>query len=152
MKKLWFKRISSVHGRGLFASQYIKKGSQIIEYVGDKVTKKEGDRRADKQINKAKKNINNGMVYVFELNKHYDIDGDVSHNHARLINHSCNPNCEVVIDNNHLWISALKNIKKIMNYHIIMVIPTILIMMSINANVDHQDVWDTFLMKTIGQS
>ena len=112
MKKLWFKRISSVHGRGLFASQYIKKGSQIIEYVGDKVTKREGDRRADKQINRAKKNKNNGMVYIFELNKRYDIDGDVSHNHARLINHSCNPNCEVVIDNNYLWISAIKNIKK----------------------------------------
>ena len=112
MKKLWFKRKSSVHGRGLFASQYIKKGSQIIEYVGDKVTKREGDRRADKQINKAKKNKNNGMVYVFELNQRYDIDGDVPHNHARLINHSCNPNCEVVIDNNRLWISAIKNIKK----------------------------------------
>ena len=112
MKKFWFKRKSSVHGRGLFATQNIKKGSQIIEYVGDKVTKKEGDRRADKQINRAKKNKNNGMVYVFELNKRYDIDGDVSYNHARLINHSCNPNCEVVIDNNHLWISALKNIKK----------------------------------------
>ena len=112
MKKLWFKRKSSVHGRGLFASQYIKKGSQIIEYVGDKVTKREGDRRADKQINRAKKNKNNGMVYVFELNKRYDIDGDVSYNYARLINHSCNPNCEVEIDNNHLWISAIKNIKK----------------------------------------
>ena len=112
MKKFWFKRKSNVHGRGLFATQNIKKGSQIIEYVGDKVTKREGDRRADKQINKAKKNKNNGMVYVFELNKRYDIDGDVSYNYARLINHSCNPNCEVVIDNNHLWISAIKNIKK----------------------------------------
>jgi len=112
MKNIWFKKKSSVHGRGLFASQNIKKGSQIIEYVGDKVTKREGDRRADKQINKAKKYNKNGMVYIFELNKRYDIDGDVPYNHARLINHSCNPNCEVVIDNNHLWISALKNIKK----------------------------------------
>ena len=112
MKKIWFKKKSSVHGRGLFASQNIKKGYQIIEYVGDKVTKREGDRRADKQINKAKKYNKNGMVYVFELNKRYDIDGDVPYNHARLINHSCNPNCEVVIDNNHLWISAIKNIKK----------------------------------------
>ena len=112
MKKLWFKRKSSVHGRGLFAALNIKKGSQIIEYVGDKVTRREGDRRADKQINRAKKNKNNGMVYIFELNKRYDIDGDVSYNYARLINHSCNPNCEVVIDNNHLWISSIKNIKK----------------------------------------
>ena len=112
MDKLWFKKNSGVHGSGLFASQNIKKGSKVIEYVGDKVTKKEGDRRADIQINKAKKNKNNGMVYVFELNKRYDIDGSVKSNHARLINHSCNPNCEVEIDNNEIWIWTIKKIKK----------------------------------------
>ena len=112
MNKLWFKKKSGVHGSGLFASQNIKQGSKIIEYVGDKVTKKEGDRRADIQLNKAKRNINNGMVYVFELNKHYDIDGSVKYNHARLINHSCSPNCEVEIDNNEIWILAIKKIKK----------------------------------------
>ena len=112
MKKLWFKKKSHVHGSGLFAVQNIKKGSKIIEYIGDKVTKKEGDKRADKQIKQYKKNKNNGMVYVFELNKLYDIDGSVSHNHAKLINHSCNPNCEVEIINNEIWISAIKNIKK----------------------------------------
>ena len=112
MKKLWFKKRSHVHGNGLFAVQNIKKGSKIVEYIGDKVTKKEGDKRADKQIKQFKKNINNGMVYIFELNKLYDIDGSVSHNHAKLINHSCNPNCEVEIINNEIWISAIKNIKK----------------------------------------
>ena len=112
MKQLWFKKKSHVHGRGLFAVQNIKKGLKIIEYIGDKVTKKEGDKRADKQIKQYKKNKNNGMVYIFELNKLYDIDGSVSHNHAKLINHSCNPNCEVEIINNEIWISAVKNIKK----------------------------------------
>ena len=112
MKQLWFKKKSHVHGSGLFAVQNIKKGSKIIEYIGDKVTKKEGAKRADKQIRQYKKNKNNGMVYVFELNKLYDIDGSVSHNHAKLINHSCNPNCEVEIINNEIWISAIKNIKK----------------------------------------
>ena len=112
MNKLWVKKNSDVHGSGLFASQNIKKGSKIIKYVGDKVTKKEGDRRADIQLNKAKRNKNNGMVYVFELNKRYDIDGDARYNHARLINHSCNPNCEVDIKNNQIWISSIKRIKK----------------------------------------
>ena len=112
MNKLWFKKKSGVHGSGLFAFQNIKKGLKIIEYVGDKVTKKEGDRRADIQLNKAKRNINNGMVYIFELNKRYDIDGSVKYNYARLINHSCSPNCEVEIDNNEIWILAIKKIKK----------------------------------------
>ena len=112
MKQFWKKKKSIVHGSGLFAAQDIKKKSQVIEYIGEKVSKREGDKRADKQINKAKRNHNNGMVYVFELNQRYDIDGDFPYNHARLINHSCNPNCEVEIVNNRLWISAIKNIKK----------------------------------------
>ena len=112
MKKIWFKKKSHIHGSGLFAIQHIKKRSKIIEYIGDKVTKKEGDKRADKQIKQYKKNKNNGMVYIFELNKLYDIDGSVAHNHAKLINHSCNPNCEVEIINNEIWISAIKNIRK----------------------------------------
>ena len=45
MEKLWLKKKSSLHGTGLFASTNIKKGEQVIEYIGDKVTKKEGDKR-----------------------------------------------------------------------------------------------------------
>ena len=112
MKKLWFKKYSKIHGNGLFVKINIKKGKRIIEYIGDKVTKKEGDRRADIQLQKSKQNKNNGKVYVFELNKQYDIDGDIKANHAKLINHSCDPNCEVEIVNNHIWISAIRNIKK----------------------------------------
>ena len=111
MKKIWYKKYSKVHGNGLFASTDIKKGIKIIEYIGDKVTKREGDKRADKQIKKAKKHKFNGKVYVFELNKKYDIVGDVKENHAKLINHSCGPNCEVEIINNRIWIIAIKNIK-----------------------------------------
>ena len=112
MKKLWFKKKSSLHGRGLFAVSDIKKDTQVIEYIGDKVSKKEGDKRADKQIKKAQKYKNNGMVYVFELNKKYDIDGGVLRNYARFINHSCDPNCEVEITDNRIWISSIKRIKK----------------------------------------
>ena len=78
MRKTWIKKISKVHGAGLFAKTNIPKKTKVIEYIGAKVTKKEGDRRADKQIAKASKNKKNGMVYVFELNKKYDIDGGVA--------------------------------------------------------------------------
>ena len=112
MKKSWYKKKSSLHGSGLFANCDIKKEEQVIQYIGDKVTKKEGDKRADIQIKKAQKNKKNGMVYVFELNKKYDIDGGVARNYARFINHSCDPNCEVEITNNEIWISSIKKIKK----------------------------------------
>ena len=56
MHKLWYKKRSSLHGSGLFAASNIKKDEQVIQYIGDKVTKKEGDRRADIQLKKAEKN------------------------------------------------------------------------------------------------
>ena len=52
------------------------------------------------------------MVYVFELNSRYDIDGGVRNNFARFMNHTCDPNCEVEIINNRIWILSIKNIKK----------------------------------------
>ena len=112
MTKLWYKKRSPLHGSGLFAACNIKKGEQVIEYIGDKVTKREGDKRADKQIKKAEKNKKNGMVYIFELNKKYDIDGSPLYNKARYINHSCDPNCEVDIVDNKIWISSIRPIKK----------------------------------------
>ena len=112
MNKLWYKKRSSLHGSGLFAATNIKNKEQVIQYIGDKVTKKEGDKRADIQLQKAEKNKKTGMVYVFELNKKYDIDGGVLRNHARFINHSCDPNCEVEGKGLKLWIFSLRNIKK----------------------------------------
>ena len=55
---------------------------------------------------------NDKEIYLFNLNKQYDLDGDFKFNTARLINHSCNPNCEVFDYNRQLWIFAIKNIKK----------------------------------------
>ncbi len=49
-QKIWFKKKSPLHGSGLFAKTNIKKGQKVIQYIGDKVTKREGDKRADKQI------------------------------------------------------------------------------------------------------
>ena len=112
MKKSWFKKNSKVHGFGLFAKTDIQRKTKVIEYVGQKVSKKEGDRRADVHIEKNKKNKKNGIVYIFELNSRYDIDGNFKYNHARLINHSCEPNCEVDIIKNKIWIIAIKNINK----------------------------------------
>ena len=51
-------------------------------------------------------------VYIFELNKKYDINGNVKWNTARFINHSCNPNAEASNDDGHIWIEALRDIKK----------------------------------------
>ena len=109
---MWKVKNSSVHGSGVFATKNISKNTNIIQYIGEKVTKSEGDRRSSLRIKKYLNSNKTGSVYIFELNKKYDIDGSPLYNKARYINHSCNPNCEVNIVNNGIWISSIKNIKK----------------------------------------
>ena len=109
---MWKVKKSKVHGHGIVATKNIKKGTQIIEYIGEKVLKSEGNKRSEKRIKKYLNSKKTGSVYIFELNKKYDIDGSPSYNKARYINHSCNPNCEVDIVKNRIWISSIKGIKK----------------------------------------
>lgn len=103
---------SNIHSRGVFAKRDIPEGTRIIEYVGEKVTKAESDRRADLPLSKNADNEEHGAVYIFTLNKRYDIDGYVPYNTARFINHSCEPNCESDIIRGKIWIIALRDIKK----------------------------------------
>ena len=53
-----------------------------------------------------------GVVYVFELDKKWDIDGSFEYNTAKYINHSCNPNCRISIKNGEIWIVSKRRIKK----------------------------------------
>lgn len=103
---------SKIHSTGGFAVKDIPKGTRIIEYIGKKITKKQADEIADKELAKHQENKNNGAVYIFELDKKYDIDGNVLWNSARLINHSCSPNAEADVKKDHIWIKAIKKIKK----------------------------------------
>jgi SET domain-containing protein len=103
---------SKIHHKGVFASKDIAKGTKVIEYIGDKLSKEESDKRADEQLEKAAKDHKEGLVYIFELNDEFDIDGNVPENDAKYINHSCNPNCEIENDGQHIWIVAKRDIKK----------------------------------------
>lgn len=109
-KKLYRVINSKVHGKGLIAKNDIKKNIKIIEYVGQKVTRLEGDKRSEKRLKKYLNKKNEGSVYIFELNSRYDIDGSFKYNTARYINHSCRPNCEVSISKGRIWIKSIKNI------------------------------------------
>lgn len=106
------KKRSGIHGFGLFAKTDISQGTKIIEYVGEKITKAESDRRGPKLVEYAKNHHELGAVYIFELNQRYDIDGHVDYNAAKFINHSCDPNCEAEIIRGHIWIRALRDLKK----------------------------------------
>ena len=109
---MWKVKKSGIHNKGIFATQNINKSIKIIEYIGEKISKKEGDIRSEKRIKKYLNSNKTGSVYIFELNSRYDIDGSPIYNKARYINHSCSPNCEVEIARGKIWIKSIKNIKK----------------------------------------
>ncbi len=106
----WKLERSSIHNQGMFAARPIPEGARIIEYLGEKITKAESSRRADAWHEKAKKG-GDGLVYIFDLNKRYDLDGNIPNNPAKYINHSCNPNCEAVNIRGRIWIIALRDIE-----------------------------------------
>ena len=102
--KLYKIKKSNIDNKGLIAAKNIKKGTKIIEYKGKLISKKESEENP--------KFDNEKKIYLFEINKRYDLDGDFRFNTARLINHSCNPNCEVTGKGLKLWIESTKEIKK----------------------------------------
>lgn len=117
-KKMWDRsqselcevRGSAIHGRGVYATRAIKKEEKIIEYVGQLIDKEESERRANAQAEKAAQH-GDAAVYIFTVDDDYDLDGNLPWNVARLINHSCEPNCEAWIDKHRIFIHALRDIK-----------------------------------------
>ena len=102
-------RDSEIHGRGVYATRDIAAEEKIIEYVGEIIDKEESQKRAVKQHQHAIK-TGDAAVYIFNITKKYDIDGNFPWNTARLINHSCEPNCEAWASGKKIFIHALRDI------------------------------------------
>jgi hypothetical protein len=98
-------RRSPIQGRGAFALVRIPKGTRIIEYTGELISRDEGDRRYDDE------NMSRHHTFLFALDDDTVVDGAVHGNASRFINHSCEPNCEAVIEDGRIWVEALTTIQ-----------------------------------------
>ena len=95
---------SNIHHQGLCAARNIKIDEKVIEYIGKKITHEQAEKDAKYGYD---------VTYLFTLNKKYLLDGDFKFNTARLINHSCDPNCEVLdVSKTKIWVTAMRDIKK----------------------------------------
>ena len=97
-------RRSKIQGRGAFAILPIRKGKKIDEYWGQPITHEEADRRYDDSKGRH-------HTFLFVLDDDTVLDARYGGNDARFINHSCDPNCETLIEDGHIWIKAIKAIK-----------------------------------------
>jgi SET domain-containing protein len=98
-------RRSRVHGRGVFALRRIRRGTRVIEYLGDRVSHKEADRRYEL------KDSEDSHTFLFIVDRGVVIDGGAHGNDARFINHGCDPNCESVIDDRRVFIEVIRTIR-----------------------------------------
>ncbi len=99
-------RGSKIAGKGAFATRAIRKGERIIEYLGERVSHAVSDARYDDH----KDGVHH--TFLFAVSSRVVIDASVDGNDARFINHSCDPNCESVIEGSRVFIDAAKPIKK----------------------------------------
>jgi uncharacterized protein len=98
-------RRSNVHGLGVFATRRIAKGTRIIEYLGERVSHEEADRRYEE------KDANDSHTFLFIVDSKTVIDAGADGNDARFINHSCNPNCESTVEQRRVYIEAIRDIE-----------------------------------------
>jgi SET domain-containing protein len=99
-------RRSKVHGNGCFARRFIPKGTRIIEYLGDRISHKEADRRYEGA------DVNDNHTFLFIADRRTVIDASHGGNEARWINHSCEGNCESEIEKSRVFIDATRDIEK----------------------------------------
>jgi hypothetical protein len=93
-------RESAVHGRGAYATHFIRKGTRIIEYTGQRVSWED-----------APDDENDPHTFNFGLENGEVINPDVGGNDARWINHCCDPNCEAIEEDNCIFIYAMCDIE-----------------------------------------
>jgi hypothetical protein len=104
-KPLFRVRRSRVHGRGVFAARRIPKGTRVIEYLGDRISHREANRRY------ARKRADDNHTFLFVVDRGVVIDAGVGGNEARFINHGCDPNCESMFRNRRVFIRAIRDIR-----------------------------------------
>ena len=98
-------RNSPVHGSGVFALRKIRKGTRIIEYLGDRISHDAANERYEGH------DPHDNHTFLFTVDKRTVIDAGVDGNDARFINHSCDPNCESETEKRRVFIDAIKTIQ-----------------------------------------
>ena len=97
-------RTSTIQGTGAFAIRTIRKGTRLIEYLGQRISWKTADKRYDDD------KMGRHHTFLFTVDDKTVIDAAVNGNDARFINHSCDPNCEAITDRKRIFIDAKKTI------------------------------------------
>ena len=92
---------SKIHRWGVYAAEPIPAGRKVIEYTGERISRRETRRRADQSE----------FTYLFTLDAYWTIDGAAGGSGAEYVNHSCDPNLISRILKGHIIYMSLRPIK-----------------------------------------
>jgi uncharacterized protein len=93
---------SKIHRWGVYAKETIPAGRKVVEYTGEKISRRETRKRAD----------SSKFIYLFTLDPYWTIDGSVGGSGAQYINHSCEPNLVARIIRGHILYMSLRRIER----------------------------------------
>lgn len=92
---------SSIHRWGVYAGETIPENRKVIEYTGERISRRETKVRAARDLN-----------YIFTLDKYWSLDGSVGGSGAEFINHSCDPNLITRVIKGHIIYFSKRRIQK----------------------------------------
>jgi SET domain-containing protein len=98
-------RESPIQGTGAFATRHIPAGTRLIEYAGIRITPAEADEQYPDDA------PGRHHTYLFAIDDDVVIDAAFEGNEARFINHSCDPNCDAVIEDQRIWIETIRDVE-----------------------------------------
>ena len=93
-------RPSVIHRWGVYTDEFIPRGRKVMEYTGERCSRRETRVRSERPIN-----------YMFTLDNYWALDGSVGGSGAEFINHSCDPNIRAWICRGHILYMAKRDIQ-----------------------------------------
>lgn len=93
-------RQSKIHRWGVYAAEPIPANRKVIEYTGERISRRETLRRGQAE-----------MTYLFTLDNYWTLDGSVGGSGAEYINHSCDPNLRSTNMKGHILYISKRDIR-----------------------------------------
>jgi uncharacterized protein len=94
-------RRSPIHRWGVYAAEPIPPRRKVIEYTGERISRRETLRRGQAE-----------RTYLFTLDNYWTLDGSVGGSGAEYINHSCDPNLYAWNFRGHILYMSKRAIKR----------------------------------------
>ena len=99
---------SRIHRLGVFAAQNIPARARVIEYQGKRLTR----RQACEVFRERLAGNSPHLHYLARLDSYWTLDGAIGGSGAEFVNHSCDANVEMKAIRKHIWVIALRNIRR----------------------------------------